>query len=105
MRGLSYRSSPMRSPAFCHGCFGYVARTISVRYNASQPGRCDAVTNRSSPSRILQAPEPSRPELHNTVLNVNCAEGEDVEWQWTETPKGRYVSGYRIVRIESDLAS
>jgi hypothetical protein len=97
---------PNEFRAFCHGSIGYVAPTISVRYNAVQPGRCHAVTNRSSnPSQIIQAPEPSRPELHNTVLNVNCAEGEDVEWQWTETAQGRYVSGYRIVRIESDLAS
>jgi hypothetical protein len=51
--------------------------------------------------RIVQAPEPSRPDLHNTVLNVNCAEGEEVEWQWTETVNGRYVSGYRIIRRES----
>jgi hypothetical protein len=64
------------------------------------------VTNQSSNIyRVVSAPEPSRPELHNTVLNVNCLEGEDVEWQWTETPKGRYVSGYRIVRSESDLTT
>jgi hypothetical protein len=43
------------------------------------------------------APEPSRPELRSTLLNVNCADDEDVEWQWTETPAGRFVSGYRIV--------
>jgi hypothetical protein len=51
--------------------------------------------------RMVQAPEPSRPELHNTVLNVYCAEGEEVEWQWTEAVNGRYVSGYCIVRRES----
>jgi hypothetical protein len=68
--------------------------------------RWNAVTNQSSNIyRFVSAPEPSRPELHNTVLNVNCVEGEDVEWQWTETPKGRYVSGYRIVRIDSDLTT
>ena len=59
----------------------------------------------SNPQRIVSAPEPSRPELHNTVLNVDCSEGEEVEWQWTETAEGRYVSGYRIVRTESDLPS
>jgi hypothetical protein len=31
------------------------------------------------------------------VLNVECAEKEDVEWQWTETLEGRFVSGYNIV--------
>jgi hypothetical protein len=54
-------------------------------------------SNSSNSNRIVPAPEPSRPDLHNTVLNVNCAEGEDVEWQWTYTAEGRYVSGYRIV--------
>ena len=52
-------------------------------------------------ARIVPAPEPSRPDLHNTVLNVNCGEDEDIEWQWTETGKGRFVSGYRIVRREN----
>jgi len=47
--------------------------------------------------RVVPAPDPSRPELRSTVLNVDCAEDEDVEWQWTETPAGRFVSGYRIV--------
>jgi hypothetical protein len=31
------------------------------------------------------------------VINVHCAEDEDVEWQWTETVEGRFVSGYRLV--------
>jgi hypothetical protein len=31
------------------------------------------------------------------VLNVECTEDEDVEWIWTETRDGRFVSGYRIV--------
>jgi hypothetical protein len=31
------------------------------------------------------------------LLNVDCADHEDVEWQWTETAEGRFVSGYRIV--------
>jgi len=31
------------------------------------------------------------------VLTVDCADNEDVEWQWTETVDGRFVSGYRIV--------
>lgn len=54
----------------------------------------------SSAYRVVLAPEPSRPELHNTVLNVYCAEDEDVEWHWTVTAGGRYVSGYRIVQLE-----
>jgi hypothetical protein len=59
------------------------------------------ISRSSNAHRIAPAPEPSRPELHNTVLNVCCAEDEDVEWQWTETLKGRYVSSYRIVRQEN----
>jgi hypothetical protein len=31
------------------------------------------------------------------MLNVDCSQDEDVEWLWTETPAGRFVSGYRIV--------
>jgi hypothetical protein len=62
----------------------------------------DVVTDTSfNQARIVPAPEPSRPDLHNMVLSVNCAAGEDVEWQWTETAKGRFVSGYRIVRREN----
>jgi len=47
--------------------------------------------------RLVPAPPPSHPRLRSAVLNVECAEDEDVEWQWTETAEGRYVSGYRIV--------
>jgi hypothetical protein len=51
----------------------------------------------SSTRRIIAAPEPSHPDLRSTVTNVHCAEDEDVEWQWTETVDGRFVSGYRLV--------
>ena len=47
--------------------------------------------------RVVAAPQPSRPELRSMVLNVDCADDEDVEWQWTETAEGRFASGYRIV--------
>lgn len=47
--------------------------------------------------RVVAAPPPSRPELRSMVLTVDCADNEDVEWQWTETVDGRFVSGYRIV--------
>jgi hypothetical protein len=43
------------------------------------------------------APAPSNPRLRSAVLNVECAEDEDVEWVWTQTPEGRFVSGYAIV--------
>jgi hypothetical protein len=47
--------------------------------------------------RIVTAPAPSNPRLYSTVLNAECAEDEDVEWQWTETLEGRFVSGYTVV--------
>jgi hypothetical protein len=47
--------------------------------------------------RVILAPSSSHPGLPSVVLNVECAEDEDVEWLWTETPAGRYVSGYRLV--------
>jgi hypothetical protein len=31
------------------------------------------------------------------VINVHCAADEDVEWVWTESAEGRYVSGYTLV--------
>ena len=60
--------------------------------------RCSAMTGQSCTNRrIIAAPAPSHPDLRSTVINVHCAADEDVEWQWTETPNGRYVSGYRLV--------
>jgi len=50
-----------------------------------------------NPRRIVPAPAPSHPDLRSTVVNVYCTEDEDVEWQWTETAEGRFVSGYRLV--------
>jgi len=49
------------------------------------------------PRRLVIAPPPSHPGLHATVLNVECAADEDIEWHWTETPNGRFVSGYHLV--------
>jgi hypothetical protein len=47
--------------------------------------------------RVVPAPPPSNPRLYSTVLSVECAEDEEIEWQWTETPEGRFVSGYHLV--------
>src|ERR1700690_1468872 len=43
------------------------------------------------------APPPSNSALHSMLLNIECNEDEDVQWLRTETPSGRYVSGYEIV--------
>ena len=32
------------------------------------------------------------------LFRVQCDDDEDVEWLWTETPDGRFVSGYRLVQ-------
>ena len=48
-------------------------------------------------SRVITAPLSSHPGLPSVVLDVECCEDEDIEWLWTETPEGRYVSGYRLV--------
>jgi hypothetical protein len=50
-----------------------------------------------TPRRVVQAPAPSNPRLRSAVLDVECAEHQDVEWHWTETTEGRFVSGYSIV--------
>jgi hypothetical protein len=47
--------------------------------------------------RLATAPPPSHPDLHTKVLNAEYADDEDVEWLWTETPEGRFVSGYQLV--------
>ena len=47
--------------------------------------------------RIVIASSPSNPQLRSAVLNVECAEDEEVQWVWTETAAGRFVSGYCIV--------
>jgi hypothetical protein len=47
--------------------------------------------------RLVAAPPPSHPALQSAVLNVECTDDKDVEWLWTETPHGRFVSGYQLV--------
>ncbi len=47
--------------------------------------------------RVVPAPPPSNPRLRSAVVNVECAEDESVEWHWTETLEGRFISGYSIV--------
>jgi hypothetical protein len=59
----------------------------------------------SSPRRVVPAPAPSNPRLRSTVLNVECSENEEVEWAWTETADGRFVSGYRLVPKVQKTAS
>ncbi|HJX35066.1 MAG TPA: hypothetical protein VJ373_07820 [Desulfatiglandales bacterium] len=48
--------------------------------------------------RWAEAPKPTQimPDAP-AVLGVILAFGEEVEWIWTHTDKGSYVSGYNIV--------
>jgi hypothetical protein len=47
--------------------------------------------------RVVAAPSPSNPSLPAMLLDVECAENEDVVWLWTETAAGSFVSGYELV--------
>jgi hypothetical protein len=47
--------------------------------------------------RIVEAPAAQR--LHsNRVLSVVLSADEDVEWLWSHSFHGSYVSGYHIVK-------
>ena len=52
--------------------------------------------------QVLIAPAPSSPDLPQGVINVKCGKDEQVEWIWTETLVGRFVSGFRIIRHEEN---
>ena len=49
------------------------------------------------PRRLVVAPLPSHPSLRPAVVDVECGLNEEVEWLWTLTNAGSFVSGYRIV--------
>lgn len=52
--------------------------------------------------QIVVAPAPSSPTIPQGVINVECGKDEEVEWIWTETSKGRFVSGFKIVQREKE---
>jgi hypothetical protein len=47
--------------------------------------------------RWITAPQSTLPGAP-AVQGVALAPGEDVQWFWTHTPNGSYVSGYSIVK-------
>lgn len=49
-------------------------------------------------NRIVPAPMASDPRLSSTILDVVCGENDEIEWHWTMTVQGRFVSGYSIVQ-------
>ncbi len=69
----------------------------SQRFRGPEVRRMSEQDSNRTRRRIVPAPQPSNPRLYSTVLSVECAEDEEVEWQWTETAEGRFVSGYRLV--------
>jgi hypothetical protein len=48
------------------------------------------------PRRIVSAPPPTHPGLRPLILDVECAEDEEIVWLWTETAAGGVVSGYQL---------
>jgi hypothetical protein len=49
------------------------------------------------PKHSIEAPKPTF-QGAPAVLSVQLAKDEDVQWVWTHTTKGSYVSGYTIIK-------
>jgi hypothetical protein len=75
----------------------------------SQPSENDVMSTDDASRktrRVVPAPAPCNPRLRPALLDVECSADEEVEWYWTETAEGRFVSGYRIVpRAGADTAA
>jgi hypothetical protein len=63
---------------------------------SSEPNQKSSISS-GRPRRIMSAPLAAYPSLPTAVVNVECADDEDVEWVWTATGLGSFVSGYRVV--------
>jgi hypothetical protein len=59
--------------------------------------RCKSVANKTA-IRWVTAPQSLLPNVP-AVQGVALAPGEDVQWFWTHTANGSYVSGYNVVRL------
>jgi hypothetical protein len=55
------------------------------------------ISAETRPRRIVAAPPPTHPSLRAILLDVECADNEDVVWIWTDTDAGSVVSGYQVV--------
>jgi hypothetical protein len=49
------------------------------------------------PRRIVTAPPPTHPSLRPILLDVECADDEEVVWAWTDSGAGSVVTGYQVV--------
>jgi hypothetical protein len=68
----------------------------AARRKAANLSRSKRV-GRGKPVRWIAAPQSSLPGA-SAVQGVALAANEDVEWSWTHTTNGSYVSGYNIVK-------
>ncbi len=68
----------------------------AARRKAANRSRSKRV-GRGKPVRWVAAPQSSLPGAP-AVQGVMLAANEDVQWSWTHTTNGSYVSGYSIVR-------
>jgi hypothetical protein len=53
-------------------------------------------------NRWVEAPKPTHLMLDVPALfGVNLSPDENVEWVWTHTDKGSYISGYNIIKKQN----
>jgi hypothetical protein len=83
-------SKPQMNTDIHRRCSGASVKRRSVSH------RCKSVTEETA-IRWVTAPQSSLPGSP-AVQGVAIAPGEDVQWLWTHTPNGSYVSGYSIFR-------
>lgn len=67
-------------------------------------------STKTRPDRVVPAPMASDPRLRSTILDVSCGYDEEVDWHWTVTAEGCFVSGYSVVprssgppRVEAEV--
>lgn len=54
---------------------------------------------KTSQKTIVLPPQLTVPILSGTMLQVELAEGETVEWQWTHLSNGQsIITGYNIIK-------
>lgn len=64
--------------------------------------RCESIMSEAikkhGAGRLVMAPGNTGPVVSGTVIAIDAAPNEDVQWIWSHDPlRGSYVSGYTIV--------